>query len=277
MADLPVNPDAIRIATFNIQVFGQSKLDKPQVVSVLARAIQQFDVIAVQEIRSAEQDVLPRFLKIVNRSGRRYDFLISERLGRTVSKEQYAFIFDTERVQPVPGWVFTVQDPTDRLHRPPFVSRFRTVGTASDEAFTFTLVNIHTDPDEAKSELNALDDVFLAVEQDGSGEDDIILLCDFNVDDKHLGELGRIPGIEWVISGIPTNTRQSEQYDNILFRKETTTEFTGRYGVYNLESTLGMSLNDALEVSDHLPIWAEFSIREARTPGVMAGRPGTRF
>ncbi len=43
--------DTIKIASFNIQVFGRSKASKPEVMEVLSRIISQFDVVAIQEIR----------------------------------------------------------------------------------------------------------------------------------------------------------------------------------------------------------------------------------
>ena len=92
---------------------------------------------------------------------------------------------------------------------------------------------MHTDPDETKTELNALGQVYQAVPPRCGGEDDIILLGDLNVDDKHLGDLGRIDGIRPVVTNTYTNTRQNAQYDNIIFHGPSTTEFTGRWGVFN--------------------------------------------
>ena len=43
-----------------------------------------------------------------------------------------------------------VPDPTDRLHRPPMHARFRTRVIPESMAFTFWLVDIHTDPDRLK-------------------------------------------------------------------------------------------------------------------------------
>ena len=260
------NDESIRIATFNIQVFGQSKLSKPRVMQVLADVVRQFDIVAIQEVRSKEQTVLPRFVEQINADGSRYDYAIGPRLGRTSSKEQYAYVFNTDTIQIDRQWIYTVADPDDRLHREPLVAAFRTLGPDADQAFTFTLINIHTDPDETDLELDALDDVFVSVRADGSGEDDIILLGDLNVDEYDLGELGRLPGITYVISGVPTNTRGNRTYDNILFDRRATVEYTGRAGVLDLMTQYGLSLDEALEVSDHLPVWAEFSVYEGGRP-----------
>ena len=96
---------------------------------------------------------------------------------------------------------------------------FRVRGPPPDQAFTFTLIDIHTDPDEVTRELDALADVYRVVRDDGRHEDDIILLGDLNVDDAHLGRLGKVPQIMPAISGVATNTRGTKQYDNLLFSK----------------------------------------------------------
>ena len=266
--------EAIKIASFNIQVFGESKLAKAPVMKVLAEVVRRFDVVAVQEVRAAQQDVLPRFVEMVNAEGAHYDFVLGPRLGRSSSKEQYAFIYDRARLELDRQSVYTVDDPDDRLHREPLVAGFSARGPPSSQAFTFTLVNIHTDPDEVPAELAALDDVFRAVRDDGRREDDIIMLGDLNADDQHLGELGSVPYLTHAISGKPSNTRGTALYDNILFDSRATTEFTGHAGVFDLMREFNLTLADALEVSDHLPVWAEFSMREGGAPGRLATLPG---
>jgi deoxyribonuclease-1-like protein len=263
----------IRIASFNIQVFGESKLAKPEVMRVLAEVVRRFDVVAVQEIRATTQDIMPRFLQQINAEGASYDFVIGPRLGRTSSKEQYAFIYNRASIELAPGSMYTVDDPDDRLHREPLVAGFVVRGPPAAQAFTFTLIDIHTDPDEVAQEMNALDDVFRAVRDDGRHEDDIILLGDLNADDAHLGELGQMPYLVASISKTPSNTRGTKLYDNIIFDRRATTEFTGRSGVLNLIREYQLSMHDALEVSDHFPVWAEFSIYEGGQPGPVASAP----
>ncbi|HEY1066016.1 MAG TPA: endonuclease/exonuclease/phosphatase family protein [Pirellulales bacterium] len=257
----------VRVASFNIQVFGQDKLGDANVMEVLARVVRQFDVVAIQEIRSKSQDVMPRFLELINSTGAHYDYAISPRLGRTTSMEQYAFVYDTTTLEVDRDSMYVVGDPDDLLHREPFVGGFRVRGQDAQRAFTFTLVNIHTDPDEVALELNALDDVFRAVRNDGRGEDDVILLGDLNTDDQHLGDLGAMPNVACAIYGQTTNTRRTQQYDNLIFDKLATTEFTGRYGVVDLCREFNLSLENALKVSDHCPVWAEFDVIEGGSSG----------
>ena len=91
--------DGVRVATFNIQVFGKAKFRKPGVIETLARVVRRFDVVAVQEIRCSDPSLLPNFLNLVNGEGAEYDFVIGPRLGRTVSKEQYAYIYNLRRLE----------------------------------------------------------------------------------------------------------------------------------------------------------------------------------
>ena len=138
--------ETIRIASFNIQVFGQSKLEKAQVMQDLAKVVRQFDVVAIQEIRSKEP-VMPRFIEIINSTGQHnYGYVIGERLGRTSSKEQYAFVSSSKEVIAVD---FQVEgkprsyDVTDELREacesvlPDLIASARELITTFDPEFQF--------------------------------------------------------------------------------------------------------------------------------------------
>ncbi|HMC11864.1 MAG TPA: endonuclease/exonuclease/phosphatase family protein [Pirellulaceae bacterium] len=273
--------DTIRIATFNIQVFGESKLNDPEAMQTIVAILKNFDLIAIQEVRSITQDILPHLMALLNADGHHYDYAIGPRLGRSNSKEQYAFVFDTQTIEIDRYQLYTVDDPDDLLHREPLVGWFRARGPAPEQAFTFSLVTIHTDPDETNQELDVLDDVFFKVRDDTRrSEDDVIMLGDFNAKATNLRQLGQIKGLAKVVGGeTPTNTLHNAQYDNILFQETATTEFNGRGGVFDFLRQYNLTLEQAKRVSDHLPIWAEFSVFEGGHPGPLAFRPqsGTSF
>ncbi|MCX7431760.1 MAG: endonuclease/exonuclease/phosphatase family protein [Planctomycetia bacterium] len=256
--------DAITICSFNIQVFGESKISKPQVVDVLTKVVRKFDIVAIQEVRAKSDSVIPQFLSAINADGSRYQFVIGPRLGRTVSKEQYTFIYDSTRIEVDPSSVGTSPNPGDRLHRPPLHARFRVRANPPESGFSFWLVDTHTDPDEVSAEVNALADVFTEMKALRPDEDDVILMGDFNAGPPQFGKIKQIPGVGWAVSGVTTNTRRSKTYDNLIFDTRTTTEYTGRWGVLDLQNTFGLSLDKALEVSDHNPVWAAFRPLETR-------------
>ena len=256
--------DAITICSFNIQVFGESKISKPQVVDVLTKVVRKFDIVAIQEVRAKSDSVIPQFLSAINADGSRYQFVIGPRLGRTVSKEQYTFIYDSTRIEVDPSSVGTSPNPGDRLHRPPLHARFRVRANPPESGFSFWLVDTHTDPDEVSTEVNALADVFMEMKALRPDEDDVILMGDFNAGPPQFGKIKQIPGVGWAVSGVTTNTRRSKTYDNLIFDTRTTTEYTGRWGVLDLQNTFGLSIDKALEVSDHNPVWAAFRPLETR-------------
>jgi endonuclease/exonuclease/phosphatase family metal-dependent hydrolase len=269
----------VRIASFNIQVFGTEKAKNQEVMWTLAAIIQQFQVVAIQEIRTQDDYFIDNFLRTyVNQNGRAYDKIVGPRLGRSRSTEQYAFVYDTAQLQVNSRSVYTVNDPDDLLHREPLVAMFRTRGAPPEQAFTFVLVNMHVDPDETDTEMDTLAQVYQAVRRTSGGEDDIILLGDLNVDDQHLGELGRLDGVRPLVRGVYTNTRQNALYDNIVVHQPSTAEFNGRAGIYNYMPLYQLppqqATERALKISDHLPVWAEFSVYEATTPGRVAQRRG---
>lgn len=278
----PVRAPTIKIASFNIQTFGDTKASKGYVMDALARVVRQFDVVAIQEIRTQDDYLIQNFLtKYVNRDGTvRYDARVSPRLGRTQSTEQYAFVFNTATVDVHPTLCSVFPDPEDRLHREPYVALFRTRVVEPFKPFTFTLINVHTDPDEIPDELDALYYVYRDVQRaaiDGATEDDVILLGDLNTKvqarsryrsergdrslrPSDLGLLSRIQGISPLIRSESTMVATNRLYDNLLVPSYTTVEFTGNHGVLDLRTDLGYPLTEkqAKQVSDHQPVWGEF-------------------
>ncbi len=263
--------ETIRVATFNIQIFGKKKSSDENVMAILARVVSQFDVIAIQEVRGGDAAPIERLVQLLRASGGQYAATVSQPIGRTSQTESYAFLWDESRIQLVPP-AYLVHDPADRMHREPMVASFETrVGVADGrQPFRFTLINVHTSPSEVaasaiENEMNVLDDVFVRVRQydyETSGEEDCIMLGDLNVDTEGLRELGQIPGIETIAGDIKTNTRRSKTYDHILVDRQVTREYTGRFGVLDFQQHFGLTEEQAILVSDHQPLWAEFSAYE---------------
>src|SRR4029079_10519724 len=271
----PRGNNTIRVATFNIQVFGESKLNEDEAMQAIVAIVRNFDLVAIQEVRSVSQDIMPQLIEMLNADGHQYDYAIGPRLGRTASKEQYAFVSDTQTIEIDRYQLYTVDDPDDLLHREPLVGWFRSRGPSPEQAFTFSLATIHTDPDETNQELDVLDDVFFKVREDPRrGEDDVLMLGDFNAKATAMRQLGQIKGLVKVVNGeTRTNTLHNAQYDNILFHETATTEFTGRGGVFDFLRQYNLTLEQAERVSDHLPVWAEFSVFEGGNGRALAARP----
>lgn len=265
--------NTIRIASFDIQAFGPAKFAKPLATKVIVDLIRRFDVVALQDVRSSRDDQLPRLVEMLNATGRHYDFVIGPRQGPAEAEEQFALVFDTASVAVDRTTVYTVNDPGRQLTYDPLVASFQVRGPRDDEAFTFTLVDVNVAAQRHKQELAALAEVARAIRRDGYDgrvEDDVILIGNFDSDDQNLGLLGDLPDTATAIVSMPTTTRGTRMLDNIVFNRRATIEFTGRWGVVDLMHEFNLTMTQALEVSDHLPIWAEFSIYEGGQLGHVA-------
>lgn len=275
----PASEQFIRIASYNIRDFGPKKLGDLRVVMTLAEIIRKFDIVAIQEISNEDQRHMEDFVRKINESGRRYAHVVGPRLGNTNQKEQYAFVFDTERIMLDRSSVYTVGDPDNLLHREPLVATFATTIKPSTDAFTFTLINVHTDPtpNVLPIELEALAEVYRVVRRAGGNEDDVIMLGDFNASDQKMAvtRIGKIPDLRPLLSaGAFSNTRQNQLYDNLLIHAPSTTEYLGRSGVFDIAKAFNLQLSEAEMVSDHFPVWAEFNAYETDNGGRIASRAG---
>ncbi len=268
----------IRVATFHLGRFDEAKLANRRVSDVLVRLFPRFDLVAVQGVRGKNQGVLVRLVEQLNATaasvGRNFDFAVSSSQQRDAPEHYNAFVFDRNRIDVDRTTVQYVEDRLNRFRIKPLVGAFRVRGPDPAEAFTFTLINVEVDRERAAEELDLLAAAYRAVRNDGRNEDDIILLGDLESDDQRLGQLGKLPGVSPILSGVPTTVRGTQLLDNILLNPRFTCEFTGRVDVMDLLREFELTMPAALEISEHLPVWAEFSAYENGQAGhVGAGAP----
>ncbi|TRO56823.1 hypothetical protein E2P71_01815 [Candidatus Bathyarchaeota archaeon] len=253
--------DTVKLAAFNVQIFGETKREKTEVMNTLVQIVRQFDVVLIQEIRDASETTAPFFLDAINAvDGPEYAYIRSERLGRSTSKEAYAYFYNTESVQYLASTAFVYNDVNDVFEREPYIASFRAGG------FDFTLIGIHTKPEDAYNEMGNLTIVFDYVEGMGP-ERDIIALDDFNADGSYYDEdsldnLLTDYGYFWVIGNeVDTMTKTDWTYDRMVMTDYT---YSSEYilnsaTVYRFDTIYGLNQTFTEEVSDHYPIYAEFS------------------
>ncbi len=248
----------IKIASFNIQIFGQSKINKPEVKDILSKIIREFDVVAIQEVRSSEDNVIPTLLNYVNKQGYKYDYLISKRLGRSNSKEQYAFVYNTKTVSLIPNGSYVVDDLNDVFEREPFVGYFRSGN------FDFKIVDNHIKPEDVPAELNHLAAVINKI-YDSFSEKDVIVVGDMNADGSYFNENNLVvifpSWVQLIGNNEDTTVAVSDNtYDRMMIRNTTfDVEYTGKSGVFRWDTKYGITNAASVkDVSDHYPIYAVF-------------------
>ncbi|KAH3861844.1 hypothetical protein DPMN_024795 [Dreissena polymorpha] len=202
----------LRIGAFNIQVFGRSKMGKPEVVSVLVDILSRYDIVLVQEIRDNSGEVITELVAYLAASGNKFQFAVSSRLGRTSSKEQYAFLYRPEMgISLMDEYVFddgnetlnTANVSMDLFEREPYVVMFKSTKT---RLATFVLAGIHVSPSKAVEEINHLADVFADIRRKWT-INDIMVLGDLNAGCSYVSQkdwdripLKHDPAYAWLTS-----------------------------------------------------------------------------
>lgn len=240
-----------------------TKAGKTQVMDILARTITEFDIVAIQEIRDASGIAIVDLENEVDLLGEDYTTIVGPRLGRTSSKEQYAYMFRTNRIESIGAYTFD-DSALDYFHREPLIAKFKAI----NGNFDFVLVTLHTDPDEATEEINALP-LVVANAQNYFAEKDVIIIGDLNADCSYFDEDDyecpmRAGEYTWLIDNNMDTTLSGSSctYDRIIILDDLDSDFTGKAGVYRFDDVYNLTEYDAEAVSDHYPIWAEFYINK---------------
>lgn len=268
--EITISPaEPLKIAAFNIQIFGKSKRGKEEVMEVLTKIAQEFDIMLVQEIRDNKEETIPYYLQKINEVAgySKYAFQRSERVGRTSSKEAYAYFYNTDKVEFIEGSAYLYEDSDDVFEREPYITSFRSGN------FDFTLAGIHIKPSDAYSEIASLEDVYQSVLKKNPDEFDVIFMGDFNADGTYFDEEDDInpfksPGRHWVITNdMDTMTKTDWTYDRIVLMDSTfysehderVGAKDGNAGVFYFDKEYGITDNQLVwDISDHYPVYAKF-------------------
>ncbi|XP_068109839.1 deoxyribonuclease gamma isoform X2 [Hyperolius riggenbachi] len=267
---------SLRICSFNVQILGEAKCAKPEVTLVLQKIISRCDIMLLMEIRDNKDKAIHFLMSNINsktKSKNEFDIIVSERLGRSMSKEQYAFIYRKDVVAVNNSYQYTDQQPGDMdvFSREPFIVWFTALNT---DVKDFVIIPQHTDPDDAVREIDELYDVFLDVKHKWNIEN-IILMGDFNaacsyVRKKHWKDIRLRTNQEfvWLIGDkIDTTVKKSTNcaYDRIVLHGEKliSSMVPDSATVFNFMLEYKLPEEKALEVSDHFPV--EFQLRESKS------------
>ncbi|MFK7765854.1 MAG: endonuclease/exonuclease/phosphatase [Mariniblastus sp.] len=248
-------------------------------IGMVANICRQYDAVALQQVVGTDNAFLARLTDEMNRLGavgrenlgtdsqpKDNYYFFSDRTYSSGYDSQSAIVYNRRTLQldnfkNGQAQHYVINDPDRILTREPLVGLFRTRGPQPNQAFTFTLVNVQFDPIKSGKEVTYLGELFRAIRSDGRGEDDVLIAGDFGAGDREFRRMGKV-GLTWVVSNQATDTRNKIQSDNVVFNPTATVEYTGRGGVFDFLRAYNLRLENALQVSDHMPVWAEFSIFE---------------
>lgn len=260
--------EVARVASFNIRIFGDTKMSNQTVVAELVDIFQRYDMVAVQEIKDIDEEVPYLFLDELNNFNNlnnssnitEWELVLSERSGMQEddqnSQEQYAFYYRPTAFTPIDNGTLYDDSVNDSFQREPFLAKFILLDTYGNSTGTdIVFVNIHTKPTLAVEEMSALDDVISWGHTNYSLDDDYVILGDFNGDCSYASynELVELPisseNYTWLIPDDADTTVGDSRcaYDRIVSTSQLDGRLTGIWGVD--EAISGPA------VSDHKPVW----------------------
>ncbi len=260
---------SIRVGSYNLAIFGSTKVARTATLAILARIAQTYDLLAVQEVGSnastagdeACEAVLEAFVARINEDA-------GPGVYAFVRGDQYAFIYRQDKLTAAKAGLY---EGREAFTYRPLLAYFQ----VKDRPLDFLALTIHTRPGLAKAEVPAL---ARAMDELASslGEADVLCLGDFNADGSYYAEgpgqsLAGFPEARYVTL-IPneadtTVAAASLAYDRMEASASLREDWTGAWGVvrpgslWDLSACEGGADSAGTEraLSDHYPVWAEFS------------------
>jgi len=264
----PPDPTFVSVGSFNIQVFGLTKMDNPEVPPVLVDTAARYDLLLIQEIRDKSGVAIQELLDLLNAAtGDAYAMVISDRLGRTTSKEQYAFFYRTAKLKVLDSYHYDdgVEPDADLFQREPFLVWFSTV----DDLHDFVAIPLHSAPEDAVAELDFLSDVY-ADAVSTWGDTDAMLMGDFNAGCSYvtptefdaLALWTDTTYAWWISSDADTTTSDTVcAYDRILTTGDLSARTVeGSEQVFLFDQALAIGPELTRNVSDHYPVEVLFEL-----------------
>uniref|UniRef100_UPI0037E8E74E deoxyribonuclease-1-like n=1 Tax=Semicossyphus pulcher TaxID=241346 RepID=UPI0037E8E74E len=259
----------MKIASFNVQRFGLTKVSDPDVLSALVQIVSRYDIILILEVVDVSGASVKLFLKELNKvnTGHHYALQLSTRLGRNRYKEQFLFLYRDDVVDLIDCYQYedNQANDMDAFAREPYILHFKPQNTVLKD---IVLIPVHTKPWDSEKELDELYEVFMVV-KDKWKTDNIMILGDFNADGAYLTrkEMKDIrirsdKNFHWLIGDdvdTTANTSNEHTYDRIVVYGDDMLAaiVPNSAKPFNYHEEFAMTEEMALRVSDHYPVEVE--------------------
>lgn len=248
----------IKVLSWNLENFGKSKTETQ--LDFIAGTLRGYDIITIQEVVAGDggAQAVASLVEILNKKGSRWDYRVSDPTsGSSYKKERYAFIWKTNKAH-LKGNAWLEKKYTLEIDREPYFASFE-IGHK-----TVTLVTFHAITKSKQPETEIKYFKFLPQEYPTLN---LIFIGDYNCPQSHtvfnpLKKMSYAP----VFQNQKTTLKQkciaenclASEFDNIFYRTNALSNLNS--GIIPFYKKFA-SLKEARQISDHVPIWFEFSIR----------------
>jgi len=249
---------SISVCSWNLQNFGNSKSNSE--IDFIATTIQQFDVIAIQEVLAGNSgvQVVVKLVDMMNRKGKSWEYIISNPTNSSSSNtsERHAFIWNKKTVSRL-GAAWLENHYVAQIDREPYFATFRKDGKE------FTIVSFHAKPKAKQPETEIKYFKFFPALYPKLN---LIFCGDFNCPQSHtVFNPLKTMGFKPAFAGQKTTLRMkciqndclASEYDNFFYYpKKTIFVKSGVVHFYKSFSTM----EKARRISDHLPVFFIFRL-----------------
>lgn len=246
----------IKILSWNIENFGKSKSEEE--ITFIANTIKSYDIIAIQEVVAGYggAQAVARLADELNRKGSKWDYVISDPTSSSAYKtERYAFIWKTSIIKKI-GKPWLEKKYHLEIDREPFYCTFEY------NKKQFTVANFHAITKSKQPETEIKYFKFLPAEYPNLN---ILFAGDFNCPQTHtvfnpLRKMGYKPILINQKTSLKKKSKNGQylasEFDNIFYNQKFKNINSGVIHFYKNFTTL----KEARVISDHIPIWFEFSL-----------------
>lgn len=247
----------ITICSWNLENFGRSKSDAE--IDFIANTVKNFDLIAIQEVVAGDggAKAVAKLNEALNRKGFKWNYTVSDAtISSSYKTERYAFIWKTSKLTLMgKAWLETKYNA--EFDREPYFASFK----AKEKVFT--VANFHAITKSKQPEREIKYFKFLPSEYP---DKNLIFCGDFNCPESHtvfnpLKKMGYKPVLINQKTSLKEKNNGSDclasEYDNMFYNISKITLLQA--GVIHFYKIFP-SLQAARGISDHIPIYFEFSV-----------------
>jgi endonuclease/exonuclease/phosphatase family metal-dependent hydrolase len=246
-----------KLLSWNLENFGKSK--SQETISYIANTLRDYDIIAIQEVVAGYggAQAVAKLADELNRKGAKWDYVISDPTTRSAYKtERYAFLWKTAKLKKI-GRPWLEKKYHLEIDREPYFCTFEY------ENKQFTVVNFHAITKSRQPETEIKYFKYLPEEYPNLN---LIFAGDFNCPQSHtvFNPLKKM-GYKAIIENQKTSLKQeykngeylSAEFDNMHYKTSKIKPLNS--GIIPFYKNFN-SLKEARVISDHIPIWFEFSL-----------------
>lgn len=246
-----------KLLSWNLENFGKSKSE--ETINFIANSLRDYDLIAIQEVVAGYggAQAVARLADELNRKGSKWDYVISDPTSSSAYKtERYAYIWKTSKLKKI-GRAWLEKRYHLEIDREPYFCTFQS------ESKQFTVANFHAITKNRQPETEIKYFKFLPEEYPTLN---LIFVGDFNCPQSHtvFNPLKKM-GYQSILVNQKTSLKKecrndkclASEFDNMYFNTSKITTLNS--GVIPFYQSFN-SLQEARIISDHIPIWLEFSL-----------------